>query len=200
MDEPRGGNSDPHDQNGIPIHDHIHNRSTKGIPQLHRALVESAAQAGTLPQGSVTYVCNHYDLYSKPFTEDGEKYDDEMTSKTFRGVSLHNNERGNSHGLEGKKGACKSNSAKEREAGQWWEGKKVLARVIQPKNEKQDKCIAVQQLVQDVMQTMDGTAKGEVDDFFVKKVVGETFFHDNTGQKRYDKCQMLAFHLKEIAC
>eukprot|EP00977_Amphora_coffeiformis_P018847 scaffold6758_cov124-Amphora_coffeaeformis.AAC.1 len=26
MAKPRGGNSDPHDQNGIPIHDHIHNR------------------------------------------------------------------------------------------------------------------------------------------------------------------------------
>eukprot|EP00977_Amphora_coffeiformis_P015719 scaffold4700_cov87-Amphora_coffeaeformis.AAC.1 len=35
-----------------------------------------------------------------------------MTSKTFRGVSLHNNERGNSRRLEGKKGARKSNSAK----------------------------------------------------------------------------------------
>eukprot|EP00977_Amphora_coffeiformis_P022886 scaffold11726_cov107-Amphora_coffeaeformis.AAC.1 len=35
-----------------------------------------------------------------------------MASKTFRGVSLHNNERGNSRGLEGEKGACKSNSAK----------------------------------------------------------------------------------------
>eukprot|EP00977_Amphora_coffeiformis_P001133 scaffold233_cov96-Amphora_coffeaeformis.AAC.2 len=35
-----------------------------------------------------------------------------MTSKTFRAVSLHNNERGNSRGLEGKKGARKSNSAK----------------------------------------------------------------------------------------
>eukprot|EP00977_Amphora_coffeiformis_P027850 scaffold34651_cov146-Amphora_coffeaeformis.AAC.2 len=35
-----------------------------------------------------------------------------MTSKTFRGVSLHNNEKGNSRGMEGKKG---------------------LTRVIQPK-------------------------------------------------------------------
>eukprot|EP00977_Amphora_coffeiformis_P008550 scaffold1933_cov165-Amphora_coffeaeformis.AAC.18 len=202
MDEPRGGNSDPHDQNGIPIHDHIHNRlesyfnslslpwkspmqfpmhigllcahdnETKQIdicsfisgdipnlsfspfayfdrsvvpfvdqqrvsPQLHRALVESAAQAGfqifsngtsytkgtlqsrkkfplnsTPPQGSGTYVCNRYDLYSKPFTEDGENDVDKMTSKTFRGISLHNNERGNSRGQEGKKGARKSNSAK----------------------------------------------------------------------------------------
>eukprot|EP00977_Amphora_coffeiformis_P017749 scaffold5885_cov201-Amphora_coffeaeformis.AAC.27 len=202
MAEARGGNSDPHDLNGIPIHDHIHNRlefyfnwlslpwkspmqfpmhiglpcahdnEAKQIdicsfisgdipnlsfspfayfdrsvfpfvdqqrvsPQLHRALVESAAQAGfqifsngtsytkgtlqsrkkfplnsTHPKGSVTYVCNRYDLYSKPFTENGEKDDDEMTSKTFRADSLHNNERGNSHGLEGKKGACKSNSAK----------------------------------------------------------------------------------------
>eukprot|EP00977_Amphora_coffeiformis_P014267 scaffold3947_cov179-Amphora_coffeaeformis.AAC.3 len=32
MAEPRGENSDPHDHNGLPIHDHIHNRSTKGIP------------------------------------------------------------------------------------------------------------------------------------------------------------------------
>eukprot|EP00977_Amphora_coffeiformis_P012437 scaffold3075_cov134-Amphora_coffeaeformis.AAC.4 len=32
MDKPRGENSDPHDHNGIPIHDHIHNRSTKGFP------------------------------------------------------------------------------------------------------------------------------------------------------------------------
>eukprot|EP00977_Amphora_coffeiformis_P025221 scaffold18755_cov99-Amphora_coffeaeformis.AAC.1 len=32
MAESRGGNSDPHDHNGIPIHDHTHNRSTKGIP------------------------------------------------------------------------------------------------------------------------------------------------------------------------
>eukprot|EP00977_Amphora_coffeiformis_P004769 scaffold1029_cov194-Amphora_coffeaeformis.AAC.1 len=202
MAKARGGNSDPHDHNGIPIHDHIHNRlefyfnslslpwkspmqfpmhigllcahdnETKQIdicsfisgnipnlsfspfayfdrsvfpfvdqqrvsPQLHRALVESAVQAGfqifsngtsytkgtlqsrkkfplnsTPPKGSVTYVCNRYDLYSKPFTEDREKDDDKMTSKTFRGVSLHNNERGNSRGLEGKKGARKSNSAK----------------------------------------------------------------------------------------
>eukprot|EP00977_Amphora_coffeiformis_P012740 scaffold3226_cov160-Amphora_coffeaeformis.AAC.1 len=43
--------------------------------------------------------------------------------------------------------------------------------------------------MEDVMQTMDGTAKGEVDDFFVENVVGETFFHDNNGQARYDKCR-----------
>eukprot|EP00977_Amphora_coffeiformis_P004747 scaffold1015_cov141-Amphora_coffeaeformis.AAC.3 len=96
-------------------------------PQLHRALVESAAQAGfqifsngtsytkgtlqsrkkfplnsTPPQGSVTYVCNRYDLYSKPFTEDGEKDDDEMTSKTFRGVRLGELSRGMSSPASGR--------------------------------------------------------------------------------------------------
>eukprot|EP00977_Amphora_coffeiformis_P025362 scaffold19351_cov108-Amphora_coffeaeformis.AAC.1 len=82
------------------------------IPRTHSNQGKKFPLNSTPPKCSVTYLCNHYDLYSKPFTENGEKDNDEMTSKTFRVVSLHNNERGNSHGLEGKKGARKSNSAK----------------------------------------------------------------------------------------
>eukprot|EP00977_Amphora_coffeiformis_P012104 scaffold2987_cov170-Amphora_coffeaeformis.AAC.39 len=65
-----------------------------------------------------------------------------------------------------------------------------MAREARHIKKKQNECIAAQELIGHVMKTADGTAKGEVGDFFVKKVVGETFFQDNTGQKRYDKSRL----------
>ena len=103
-------------------------------PELHKQLVVAATRAGfqltsngrsykqsalserkrfplhsTPPIGSVTYVCSRYDTHrkSKIITENNDHQ-----RIQHRGVSLHNNARGNSRGLDGKKGPRKSNSTK----------------------------------------------------------------------------------------
>ena len=89
---------------------------------LHTALIQAAVQAGfqitgdgtsytkntlahrkkfpigsTPPKGSITYLCSRYDAY---YTScDGQEHD----IAAYRGVSLHNNEKGNSRGKDGKK-------------------------------------------------------------------------------------------------
>ena len=107
-----------------------HEDSPKVSQKLHTALVQAASLAGfqltsngrsykkevlsgrqkypmnsTPPVGSVTYVCSRYDAHSK-IVKDGQQ------QTSHRGVSLHNNARGNSRGLDGKKGPRKSNSTK----------------------------------------------------------------------------------------
>ena len=111
---------------------------TKVSPLLHEALTVAARAAGfnmtgngssytkkslssrkkfphgsTPPLGSITYLCARYDRYEAK-SKNQKDNSSSITHKAqqYRGVSLHNNDKGNSRGLDGKKGPRKSNTSK----------------------------------------------------------------------------------------
>ena len=107
-------------------------------PCLHNALTSAARQAGfhlkgngssytktalssrkkfphgsTHPTGSITYICGRYDSYdSKNRGETNQFTSIDPKAQKHRNVTLHNNQKGNTRGSEGKKGPRKTHSTK----------------------------------------------------------------------------------------
>ena len=111
---------------------------TKVSPSLHSALTFAARQAGfhlkgngssytkknllsrkkfprgsTSPFGSITYICGRYDRYASQNKDNTHQFTTlDPRAQNFRQVTLHNNQKGNTRGSDGKKGPRKSHSTK----------------------------------------------------------------------------------------
>ena len=109
---------------------------TKVSPSLHSALTFAARQAGfhlkgngssytkknllsrkkfprgsTSPFGSITYICGRYDRYASQNKDNTHQFTTlDPRAQNFRQVTLHNNQKGNTRGSDGKKGPRKSHS------------------------------------------------------------------------------------------